>query len=116
MTKPSFEAEYLLAVKYLSGVGVSKDLIEGFKLFRRAAEWGEVRAQYDLGVLYATGQGSPRDAVQAHVWFSLAASQGYRDSPAAVARLERDMSRDQITEARKLVNNGNLESECGLKE
>lgn len=92
----------MLALKYLKGVGVSKDLIEGFKLFKRAAEWGEVRAQYDLGVLYATGQGSQRDAVQAHLWFSLAASQGYRDSAAAVAHLERAMYTDQITEAHRL--------------
>ena len=54
------DAQNNLALMYVQGRGVPKDVMKAFKLFRLAAEQGHATAQYNLGVMYEKGEGSSR--------------------------------------------------------
>jgi TPR repeat protein len=69
-------AEFALGRMYEGGVGVSPDIQEAVRWYRRAADHDFVKAQYRLGVMYSTGQGVPRDDNEAVVWFRRAAELG----------------------------------------
>jgi TPR repeat protein len=69
-------AQYCLGVCYKNGLGVSKDLGEAVKWFRKAAEQGDASAQYCLGVCYKNGEGVSKDFEEAVKWFRKAAEQG----------------------------------------
>jgi TPR repeat protein len=55
--------------------GVSKDLTEAVKWYRKAAEQELVEAQYNLGLYYFSGYGVSQDSVEAVKWFRKAAEQ-----------------------------------------
>jgi len=71
-----------LAVLYLRGDGLERDVERAVELFRSAAMKGLRAAEKNLGELYAEGAGVPRDKARAAHWFGLAAAQG--DSGAQV--------------------------------
>jgi hypothetical protein len=71
------DSEYQVGLRYYKGEGVSKDLAEAVKWFRKAAEQGLAGAQDNLGVCYAKGQGVAKDEVEAVKWFRKAAEQNY---------------------------------------
>jgi len=66
-----------LGFMYLSGNGVPKDEMEAYKLFRAAAEKGDISAQHQIGEAYRKGrfglQRNEREAVQ---WLTNPANQG----------------------------------------
>ena len=66
------------AEKYCSscGEGVSKDLSEAVRWYRKAAEQGIAQAQYNLGVCYEFGKGVSKDQAEAVRWYRKAAEQG----------------------------------------
>lgn len=70
-------AQFRLALRYDSGVGVPPDQAEAAKWMRRAAEQGYAKAQYNLGCMYESGLGVTQDFVEAAKWFRKAAEQGY---------------------------------------
>src|SRR6266404_2289920 len=53
---------------YASGVGVTEDLFEAVKWYRKAAEQGNASAQRNLGVCYSNGLGVLKDDAEAHKW------------------------------------------------
>ncbi len=53
------ESEYQLGLRYYSGESVAKDLAEGVKWFRKAAEKGCGRAQNKFGRSYVYSEGVP---------------------------------------------------------
>jgi len=53
------------------------DYATAMRLFRLAADQGDVSSQYDLGLMYAKGLGVSKDYVLAVRWFRLASDQGY---------------------------------------
>ena len=57
----SMRAAYDLAVQYIRGQGVPKDLGQGVKLIRKSAEGGYAEAQASLGGAYALGMEVPQD-------------------------------------------------------
>lgn len=69
------KAQYDLGMCYVTGKGVSKDLPEAVKWFRKAAEQGHAGAQYILGGCYANGKGVSQDYEEAVNWYSKAALQ-----------------------------------------
>ena len=71
-----------LAVLYLRGDGLERNVERAVELFRSAATKGLRAAEKNLGELYAEGAGVPRDDALAAHWFGLAAAQG--DSGAQV--------------------------------
>ncbi|HIE65463.1 MAG: tetratricopeptide repeat protein [Nitrospira sp.] len=73
------EAQYRLGLMYLNGEGVSQDLRQAAKWYRKSAENGNPDAQFGLGVLYFHGQGVPRDTRETAKWYRRAAEQGSTD-------------------------------------
>ena len=62
-----------LGVHLQNGVGVSRDLIAAFDMFKRAAEQKHVSAAFHLANCYEKGLGCTVDLRQATLWFERAA-------------------------------------------
>jgi hypothetical protein len=58
----------------------TEDLEERAKLWRMAADKGEMQAQYQLGKCYEDGAGVKMDAGEAARWYRKAAEQGYAEA------------------------------------
>ena len=52
------------------------DYQKAYRLWKRSAEKGSVRAEFNLGRMYYEGKGVPQDYMPAYAWFSAAAEQG----------------------------------------
>lgn len=63
---------YLLAMAFLTGYRVEKDMERGLKLLRSAAQQSEVHACRHLGFLHLSGRGLPRDFKQTIYWYDRA--------------------------------------------
>jgi len=97
-------AQCNLAKCYAFSEGVAKNVIEAVKWWRRASDQGESDAQFYLGMRYTRGDGVPKDYVEAHKWLNLAAAQGDQYASQFLSdKLEPLMTRDEITEARRLA-------------
>ena len=73
---------------YYNGQGVPQDYTSAVRLYRKAAEQGDVVAQEGLGYMYATGQAVPIDRSQAIAWYRKAANQGDAKAKHALKSLE----------------------------
>jgi uncharacterized protein len=73
-------AQYNLAVMYLKGRGVEKNLARAFDLQQRAAKGGLAAAQHGLAIMYYRGEGAERDYKKAAEWFRRAADRGFPTS------------------------------------
>jgi uncharacterized protein len=82
---------------------VLKDAAEAVKWYRKAAEQGYTNAQTNLGVCYAKGDGVIKDPVEAHAWWNVASALGAETAKKNLAKIEKDMTREQIAEATKLA-------------
>ncbi|MEY3787242.1 MAG: hypothetical protein RLZ75_1449 [Pseudomonadota bacterium] len=72
------DAQQLLGVIYLTGLGLPQDDTQANVWFRKAAEQGNATAQFMLGLSYIEGNGGvPQDYSQAVAWIHKAAVQGY---------------------------------------
>jgi TPR repeat protein len=77
----SARAQSILGDMYSKGFGVSKDEVEAFKWYSKAAEatdqggFGGRGAPYNLGFLYAEGRGVAKDEAVAIKWYRKAAEQ-----------------------------------------
>jgi hypothetical protein len=76
------EAQYVLGLRYATGVGVDPDDEEAVGWYLLAAEQEYVEAHYNLGIMYGTGRGVMQDDAEAVRRYRLAAEQGH-----AVAQL-----------------------------
>jgi TPR repeat protein len=71
-------AQYELGCRYLNGSHCfDKNLPEGVRYIRMAAEKGYAGAQALLGAYYRKGLGVPQDWDKSFHWYLLAANQGY---------------------------------------
>lgn len=73
-------AQFNLAILYLTGRGVERDLAKAVEWHLKAAAQGLPAAEHGLGVFYYQGLGVKRDYAQALTWFKRAAAKGYADS------------------------------------
>ena len=115
-------AQYNLGFMYANGHGVSQAYAEAAKWYLLSAEQGYTWAQFYLGFFLANGQGVSKNLVLAHMWLSLAATSRFNPpfgslktidekerralatlAAGARAKLELQMTPDQIAEARKLA-------------
>lgn len=72
------EAQTDLALHYLQGAWVLKDINQGMKWLTSAAKDGHTRAQYNLGAVYATGElGTTKDLKKTAVWIKKAHENGH---------------------------------------
>jgi TPR repeat protein len=78
---------------YEKAEGVTAQLNEAAKWYRKAADQGYSQAQYALGRLFADGRGVLQDYIEAHKWLNLASSNG--EAAAATQR-------DKLAEKRPL--------------
>ncbi len=95
------KAQNNLGIMYQYGRGIARDLAEARRWYRKAAEQGLAEAHFNLGVLYVEGEGETRDLVQAYLWLSLAAEAGDESAGDRLARLDGELSADQVAEARR---------------
>ncbi len=96
-------ALYNLGLMYSKGQGVPQDYAEAARWYRKAAEQGYSAGQTRLGDMYVLGQGVAQDYVQAHMWFNLAAARGLKLAKVNRNRLAKQMTPEQIAEARRLA-------------
>ena len=102
------KAQHNVGSAFYTGKGVLLDHVEAAHWFRKAADRGHFKAQFNLGLMYAKGEGVPSDNVRAYKWFFLAASRARLDKNhhrmvRALFIVAKRMTRDQITEARRLI-------------
>ena len=70
------QAERLLGIMYVKGLGVPQDYGMAMRWLRLAANKGLPDAQNEVGVLYRQGRGVERNEAEAVKWFRLAADRG----------------------------------------
>jgi TPR repeat protein len=88
--------------QYFLGVYHEKtDVPEALEWYRLAAAGGVRGAQAALGERLSDGFTTAPDYVEAYHWFSLAAAQGDRISQLALKRVERKLTPEQLTKAKK---------------
>ena len=58
-----------------------------------------------MGHFYQGGLGVPLDYVQSYMWFSLSANNGFKDALKARDSVAQNMTPQQLTEAKNLVEN-----------
>ena len=69
-------AQRQLGVIFADGDGVTKDLVEAVKWYRKAADQGDAFAQFNLGVCYESGADVAKNQIEAVKWYRKAAEQG----------------------------------------
>ena len=74
------QAQCYLGYCYYNGQGVTTNLVESVKWFRKAAEQNHAQAQWYLGVCYYYGNGVAVDYAEAAKWYRRAADQGNADA------------------------------------
>jgi putative methionine-R-sulfoxide reductase with GAF domain len=97
-------AEYAIGARYVQGDEVQKDYREAVRWFTKAAEQGHVGAQTALGAYYWAGRGVGKDLVEAYYWSALARTGGDETAKYRVESLSARMSRSQIQEAQRRVD------------
>jgi TPR repeat protein len=88
-----------LGSMYAKGEGVVRDYQEAARWYRLAAEQGFATGQYNLGNMFARGEGIPKDPATAYMWWSIASATGDEEARLASENIEKEMTRDQITDA-----------------
>jgi TPR repeat protein len=101
--KGSLPAQTMVGAFYLKGIGgVSADPAEAAKWVKKAAEQGEPSAQILLSSMCREGTGVAQDPVQALMWLILA-SNGTPEAKDLRTAQEKDMSPEQIEQARQMA-------------
>ena len=95
------EAQFFLAEIYRVGKkGIVRDARSAARLYREAAGQGHALAQYNLGKLYSLGNGVPESPFHAYMWYSIAATNNYKQAYKDIERLGSRLSSDKITDAK----------------
>lgn len=79
---------------------VYKNFAEAAKLYRAAAEQGNVGGQCNLGLYYIQEK---RDNVIGYAWILLSVKNGLEDTTSKLAELEKQMDKGEIERAKKLA-------------
>ncbi len=87
------EAEYLAALGYMDGRGVTANLTEGAKRMRSAAQRGSLRAKVYVANLYEMGVYYQADREKADVWYRNVARAASIDGEPGTAAHDRAMAR-----------------------
>jgi TPR repeat protein len=94
--------QFQIGLCYLTGAGIQQNLEEGASWYLKAAEQGHLEAQRNLGHCYANDYGVPLDLVKAYMWLDISARGGLKDSAEGRDEVARQMTPEQIAEAKKL--------------
>ena len=83
-------AKHDRAFMYRDGVGVDKDNVKAFELFKESAEGGYLNGMNMLGECYYEGRGIGRDGQKAFKWFQKAADLGNNAAKYNLGRMYKD--------------------------
>jgi TPR repeat protein len=97
----SVAAQYDLGYMYERGQGVAKDEKVAAHWYQLASEGGDALAQLDYGQRCVAGLGVAKDQVEGLKWLLLAGTQGQADAQAKAESLQKSLSGEQISEAKK---------------
>jgi hypothetical protein len=105
-----------VAQMYHAGRGISQNLVEAAKWYRRAADQGIPQAQQNLGIAHAMGYGLRQDFVEAYKWLNLACGSYTSDRDRNLAAKARDlvvtrMTASDIAESQRLSREWVLQRE-----
>jgi uncharacterized protein len=97
-------AQFNLGQMYALGHGMPKNDAMALMWIRRAANFGDAGAQFDLGnrcareSLHGTEMDAAESRIEAFKWFSLAATQQYRNASIQCDSAAMRMSREEVVE------------------
>lgn len=95
-------AQYRIAKMHQMGLGVSKDTKQAKKWGQLAAKQGNADAQALMGNLYYKADGGEAaDVVRAYAWYDISAEQGNAEAKKEIATIAKDMTPQQLSEARE---------------
>lgn len=97
------EAQFNLAYMIENAIAGQLPIEEAARNYRAAADQGFGRAQLNIGYLYYEGKGVGRDVAEAWAWFSAAESRNVPEAADARARVEGEMSPDEMARAQNLA-------------
>lgn len=105
------ERNFELAVKYVKGDGVEKDIPKAVALFTQAAEAGHSKAQYNLGVIYLNGIGIQMEPNKAVEWFKRAANQNHDQARRALEKINAEIEKSSNVGVVSPVNSNSTSNE-----
>ena len=79
------------------------DYVPAMALFRPLARQGNARAAATIGAMYRKGQGVAKSSAHAFMWLSVAAARGDAVARAEAQELSRNMSAQELAQARELM-------------
>lgn len=85
--KGDADAQNKVALSYVNGNGVAKDLAKAFTWFEKAANQNHPEAQFYYAKFILNGQFTEKYPKKALVWFKKSAEQGYADAQNALGTL-----------------------------
>lgn len=94
------EAKYLLAMRYLKGEEVNKDVNIAAQLFASSAQLGHPKGQYTYGSILQQGLGVDTNISESIKWYNLAISQG---EPHAMLNLSSIYLRNKETQQKGVM-------------
>lgn len=94
-------AQFNLATLYYDGQGTPEDRDLAVTWFSQAGKAGNPDAAFVLAKMYQDGEHVKKDPVLAHAWASMAASNEHADAPGLKQTLERRMSAEELSQARR---------------
>lgn len=81
------EAQYLLGVMQVNGVGAPRNVEKGIEWLRCAAAQDNIEAQFELGQIFQGGRGAPRNSGEMVTWYRRAAELGHVGAQLALGDL-----------------------------
>jgi TPR repeat protein len=97
-------AQYNLATMYEEGKGASPDQALALHYYQLSADRGMPQAQFRLGRLLASNKESRANQVSAYKWLMLSQNLSKESSP-LLADLRKSMTREEINDAERQVDN-----------
>ena len=97
-------AQYNIGVMHEWGNGVPQDNSQALRWYKRSAERFHKDAQNNLGALYSKGEGTEQNFIEALKWFIISAENGSEGGQKNIRILEKRMSYEKISQAKKLAN------------
>lgn len=94
--KGCIEAQYISALRYCSGKGITEKPREAFCWMNRAAENNYYDAMFELGTYYEKGYGTERDLKRAKRWYEKAAEHGQAKAKQALKSLAQNDTKNTM--------------------
>jgi TPR repeat protein len=95
--------QFELGELFQKGEQRSRDYIQAFNWYEKAAKNGSRQAQHRLGTMYARGQGVLQNYAEAYAWCKVAAFQNSGRGKRKLKCLEAKMCLEQIRQGRWLA-------------